>query len=282
VNSWLTGTRLVSLPFSDHCEALLEEGQSIQPFLSEIRQKTLGRLKYAEIRCSYGELDKDPNIYVYRTYCLHIVDLRPSIDELFSRLHKNSLQRKILRAEREQVIVVQGRSELLLDEFYRLFIMTRRRHGIPPQSIAWFQNLIECFGKRLTISVARLGDRPIASILTLRHKRKLVFKYGCSDEHFHKVGAMPRLFWQAILDAKSEGIEELDLGRTDFQNAGLMRFKDNFGGHKTVLRYWRISDAPSRSLAAASALFPILQSALVHLPNPLLRMVGKILYPHVG
>src|ERR1035438_10209860 len=33
VKSWLTGCRMVSLPFSDHCQPLLEDKESFESFL---------------------------------------------------------------------------------------------------------------------------------------------------------------------------------------------------------------------------------------------------------
>ena len=57
------------------------------------------------------------------------------------------LKRKALTCE-------NGNTESLLRNFYQLMVTTRRRHGLPAQPIAWFQNLIRCFGPNLTISVA--------------------------------------------------------------------------------------------------------------------------------
>ncbi|HEY5214960.1 MAG TPA: hypothetical protein VIJ38_18275, partial [Acidobacteriaceae bacterium] len=37
VDSWLTGRRLVSLPFSDHCEPLLNEPAALAPLLAHAR-----------------------------------------------------------------------------------------------------------------------------------------------------------------------------------------------------------------------------------------------------
>ena len=45
------------------------------------------------------------------------------------------------------------------------------------------RNLIACLGDNVKIRVASKDGRPVASILTLRHKRTLVYKYGCSDDH---------------------------------------------------------------------------------------------------
>ena len=72
-----------------------------------------------------------------------------------ANLHKDSIQRKIRRAEREGLRCEEGTGDTLLDDFYRLLEMTRRRHHLPPQPKKWFQNLVSCFGDALKIRVAR-------------------------------------------------------------------------------------------------------------------------------
>src|SRR3989442_15072565 len=49
VNSWLTGSRLVSLPFSDHCDPLVESPDDLEALLSAVRQEAAGPFLYAEI-----------------------------------------------------------------------------------------------------------------------------------------------------------------------------------------------------------------------------------------
>ncbi len=190
VHSWLTGSKLVSLPFSDHCEPLLQNGEDAGALLSIVRETMFaGKFKYAELRPRFLKLESQSEFSPHSKYATcTLLDLRPSIEELYSNLHKDSIQRKIRRADREHVLLDQGQSELLLEQFYELLLLTRRRHRLPPQPLAWFRNLIACFGPRLTIRVARVDGRPIASILTLHHKQTIVYKYGCSDDRFHNLG----------------------------------------------------------------------------------------------
>src|SRR5262249_30736033 len=58
VTSWITGQRLVSLPFSDHCEPLIRTIADKQVFLSAIeRALQRGKLRYFEIRASQNLVD---------------------------------------------------------------------------------------------------------------------------------------------------------------------------------------------------------------------------------
>jgi len=282
VKSWLTGSKLVSVPFSDHCDPLVQDQTQLKVLLAAIRDQTAGKSRYAEIRPRFIEPEAG-DWAALNPYCFHAIDLRPSLEELHSNLHKDGVQRKIRRADREGVVLTEGRSDLLITQFYRLMVLTRRRHGLPPQPESWFRMLVECLGPRLTIHVASAGGQPIASILTLRHKQTLVYKYGCSDERFHNIGAMPRLFWHAIQKAKSENLEEFDLGRSDEDNPGLVRFKDHLGASKTSITYWQFpKPSGSRGGLNAALQSSVVQSMLHRMPDSLFRLAGRIFYRHAG
>ena len=282
ISSWLTGRRMVSLPFADHCEPLVENEEEREEIFAAL-QMALDReqLKYIEIRPLSANLPIETKLEESSSFCFHTLDLRPDLPTLFRGFQKDSTQRKIRRAERESVLYESGRSQTLLKEFYRLSVLTRRRHKLPPQPIEWFENLIACLGDRLTIHVARKEDRAIASILTLRCGRKLVYKYGCSDADYHKLGAMPFLFWKAIQEAKEQDLHEFDLGRSDSDNAGLIAFKGHLGATQSVLVYRRCC-APQRQNATAGFGLKIAKRVLGHLPDSLLTTAGRLLYKHVG
>jgi hypothetical protein len=282
VASWITGTRAVSLPFADHCDPLLNAADEIPKFANWLRTECdRQRWKYFELRPrSWDERVCNP-LSRSRSYCLHTLDLTRPLEEIFQSLHKDSLQRRIQRAERERLGYEAGRSERLLDEFYGLLLKTRKRHHLPPQPRAWFQNLSDRFEGKVEIRVARKGDIPIAALLTLSHRSSVIYKYGGSDENFHRFGAMPFLFWRLIDECQGRGVEEIDLGRSDLGQEGLITFKDRFGAKRSTLTYFRYP-AVERPDAEAGWRTRVLGKAASLLPNAILPMAGKVLYKHVG
>src|SRR6266403_1418688 len=230
IRSRLTGNRLVSLPFSDHCEPLVSHAEQIDLFVSSVAEKIEKRhWKYFEIRPIDCTLGAQTSLGVSRTYYFHRLNLKPSEQLLFRSFHKDCVQRKVRRAERESLRFEEGTSDVLLNQFYKLLIMTRRRQGLPPQPLKWFRTLVTRMGNDLKIRVALKGEIPIASILTISDKKTLVYKYGCSDSRFNNLGGTALLFWNAIQDAKANGIEEFDMGRSDTDNPGLVTFKEHWG-----------------------------------------------------
>ena len=282
ISSWLSGCRLVSLPFSDHCQPLIESPDELTHLLSYLEQKRrTARWSYIEVRPSGTVMTKGTTFARSKSFFFHKLNLHPSQHQIFHNLHKDCVQRKIQRAERENLVCEEGRSDSLLTKFYRLLLTTRRRHGLPPQPVDWFQNLIACLGENVTIRVASKNERPIAGILTLCYKDILVYKYGCSDANYNNLGATPWLLWRAIATAKSSGAIEFDMGRTDMDNPGLLAFKNHWVPQPTQLVYLRFPhakplDAPGEwKIRFGKRVFSCM-------PKDLLRLMGKLIYRHIG
>jgi CelD/BcsL family acetyltransferase involved in cellulose biosynthesis len=281
VNSWLTGRRLVSLPFSDHCEPLVNDvdelTQLLAPALEALRDR---KIKYIDIRPLSSSFSRETE--GAESYFLHLLDLRPTLDELYKKLHGDSIRRKIQRAEREKLTLEVGSSEKTLVEFYKLHVITRQRQQLPPHPLKWFRNVLACLGPGAQIRVARKNGNAIASIFTLAHKQKMVYKYGCSDAHSHNLGGMQFLFWDLIRHSKEHGFVELDFGRSECNNTGLVTFKDRWGTKRQLISYLRYPPRPIVAEKDSSILMDLGKKVFSHCPAGLLRVAGNLLYPHVG
>ena len=282
IRSWLTGTRMVSLPFADHCDPLYgDSGETPQLANRLVEESDRQHCKYLEFRPLHGPPDPEDVFQPSESFYFHELDLAPSIEQLFKNLHKDSIQRKIRRAEKEQLSYEVGRSDAFLDSFYRLLLKTRRRHHLPPQPKNWFSNLAKHMGDALQIRLARKNGNPIATLLTLRHRSTIIYKYGCSDEAFHKLGGMPFLFWKLIEEGKAAGAHRIDFGRSEMENEGLVAFKDKFGTTKRILTYYRYPRLKKQS-AHAWGDSRIARRFFSILPDGVLSAAGKVLYKHIG
>jgi lipid II:glycine glycyltransferase (peptidoglycan interpeptide bridge formation enzyme) len=221
-----------------------------------------------------------------RSYCLHQVNLSPDIEVLFHNCHKDSTQRKIKRAKREQLSYDEGSSNVLLDAFYSLQLATRRRHAVPPQPKSWFRNLLDCLGPAARIRIAYKGQTAIAAILTLEHNQTMFYKYGASDASHNSLGGTHMLLWEAIREARKRCMRVFDLGRSDHTNHGLVTFKDRWGSQRSELLYTRYTSAaapkdeyvPSKINSRET----FLRDLLARIPQPLHILVGELFYRHIG
>ena len=132
----------------------------------------------------------------------------------------------------------------------------------------------------MKIRVAFKDEIPVASILTIAHKKTLVYKYGCSDMRYSNLGGNALVFWHAIQDAKSKGLEELDMGRSDLDNAGLATFKENWGAVRSTINYWRypvqtVKPGPENLLRHVKRFVSIA-------PDICLTALSNLFYRHIG
>lgn len=286
VRSWLTGKRLVSLPFSDHCEALVDSAEDLDAIMGAVEQECrLSQWRYIEVR-PLRRLEFQTSLHCGNVpYTFHQLDLAPDLGTLFSNCHKSSTQRKILRAEREGLRYREGTTEDLLKIFYRLHATTRKRHHRPPQPWKWFVNLIAGFGDALKIRVAFKGERAVAAVITIRHKETMVYKYGGSDPQFNHLGSMHFLLWNSIQEAKAAQLERFDFGRTDIDQPGLITFKKRWGSAQSELVYERYSRSDQAAHVFESShdwKSRVARSLLDHVQPTFLSVVGRALYRHVG
>jgi len=281
VKSKLTGNRIVSVPFSDYCDPLVEHEDEERELFDALIAGN-GR-DYVEWRPCSPMFGACVGVPIASRYLLHRVDLTIGSDKLLGSFHHNHVLRKIRRSAREGVQYAEGRSAELLNAFYALVVKTRRGHGLPPQPCQWFRNVLDCLPEAAILRLAFKDRRPIAGILTLRHRETMIYKYGASDASFHPLGGMQLLLWKAIQQARDTGCKVFDLGRSSVDNEGLIAFKQHWGAASVPLTYWR-HPAGGRfsggkilrmSTATASYLMPLI-------PDWLLLRAGRSLYPHIG
>jgi CelD/BcsL family acetyltransferase involved in cellulose biosynthesis len=285
VSSWLTGSRLVSVPFSDHCQPLLDNAENfgvlVQQLRSSLETESWRYVEFRPLPPYDSHLAEQSGFARSEQFYLHKLDLRDSMEKIFGNFHKKSTQDKIHRAEREKLNYEEGNSSTNLAKFYYLQLLTRRRHQLPPQPLDWFRVLLECMGENAKLRVASKDGQPIASTMTLSYKGSVVAKYGCSDSEYHRVGAMPFLLWKAIEEGKRQGAVEYDFGRSEPENTGLLNFKSNWGASCSALSYfrcpWPVSDGPREHWRRNLA-----KNICGRLPNPLLSAAGSFLYKHIG
>ncbi len=281
VRSRITGNRIVSVPFADHCEPLGDDPESTRRLLTMLAEiQASSACKYLEIRPhTYCPEMESPFTETVR-YHHHTLDIRGKLEDVAAAFHPSCVLRKIRRAEREKLSWEVGSSERIISAFYAMQVLTRRRHKVPPQPLAWFRNLADCFGERVKIWLAHQNGRPVAGILTLAHGKTLVYKYACSDARLHNLGGSVFLFWKVIQEAHAAGFEQIDMGRSDMDQPSLVEFKEHWGAKGSILTYWRlprtacqVSVVPGRKLAGWF---------IEHSPVWLLRSAGSVVYRHCG
>ncbi len=278
IRSWLTGKRGVCLPFSDACGPLLQDEGAMDQLLSaSARLAQEQRWRYLEIRRCLPL----PSVGASSSYKWHVIPLPDDSGKAFHAIKRTHVQH-IARAERDGIVVERRQDKAALQEFIRLNALTRKKHGVPPQPDKFFFSLHQ----RLLsaghgfISLALLKDRVIAASLFLHYKRCLHYKYSASDESYLEHSPNHLIVWDAIRWACAQGFSELDFGRSDADNEGLLRYKRAWGAVESDISYHHLADAGPRTTGLTSGALEHVKPILRRMPVPALKFIGRMLYEH--
>ena len=281
VTSRLTGRRGVSLPFTDQCRSSVpDEGLFTQAVRSAILRGEERRWRYIEWRDA-GHFD-DP-LPASELFHVHDVNLARPAADLFRSLSENN-RRNIKKAMREGVAVRIERSLGSIEEFYRLNLVTRKRHGLPPQPFAFFKNVFEHILSRdqgVVVTASHKG-RAVAASVFFHFGKKAIYKYGASEVKYQHLRPNNLVMWEALTWYNAQGFETLSLGRTEMDNPGLLQFKRTWGGEERLAKYHRYDLRKRNYVALRSPAGARFESLFSRLPTSVLRLVGRTLYKHAG
>ena len=280
VRSPMTGVRGISLPFSDFAGPLWNsEGSQalVSKFLISFAVEH--NWHHLEIRGGF-QLEDDHS--GFRQYCSHQLDLRPGLRQLEAGLPRSTI-RSIHKAEHSGLEIRISRESDDLARFYHLHMLTRRRHGLPPQPYGFFEavgrHLIEA-GLGIVV-LAFHGRTAVAGAVFLTSGDRALFKYGASDKDYWPLRPNHRVMWSAIEHLAASGFRRLDFGRTSAHDAGLIRFKQSWGTTEERLVYHRY-DLRRQAWMSRSGRTPQgMPGFFSHLPLALNRFAGRLVYPHL-
>ena len=288
VNSWLTGNRLVSIPFATLCDPLISSGEDMNRlFRSAVRLSNELGSSYIEIRTLLSPpLIRDTKLEMFPYYKHHYLLLNKEPELLKRSFHRSSVREGIARAERSNLKLRVGENNADLRSFYRLFLMTRKRLGLPPQPFGFIRTLWERLSPsgKLNVLLAEHDSVAIAGMILLKFKNRVSVEYSVSDKSYRRFCPNQFLFWEAIKSAYYEGFEVFDFGRTSPDNHGLMDFKRHWGTTVVDLPNIYHPAEMCRKFATIerSLKYKIVKKACHIAPRPIFNILGRFIYNHIG
>lgn len=232
------GRRLASLPFSDSCDPLITSPEAWTALFARLHSHEVP----VHLRClDNREVWADERLTVAKRARWHRLSLEASPAELWNGLAAPT-QRAIRRAERAGVVVrpLEGAEELR--GFLRLHVALRKqKYRLLAQPPAFFEAMARCFRDIdgwLPLG-AFLGDRLIAATIYLRWGDTLYYKFNASALDALKARPNSLLAWAGITLGHSLGCRVFDLGPSDDDQPGLIRFKRDLGAEEQELRFLR-------------------------------------------
>lgn len=272
----LTGKKkAVALPFSDRCDIQTEvnQGELVLRLLSIAKEEKIDRLEFR------GTTQFNPPGEPSHTYFGHVLRLTPDVKQLWKNL-SSSKQRNIRKAHRESINITFQNNYESVREFYRLHCITRKRHGLPPQPMAFFDKIYENILKNGSgeIALAYSEDNIIAGALFLFFKTEALFKFGASNKELQNVRANDLLLWEAISRYALKKIEKFSFGKTEKYHEGLSRFKESFGASRELLNDHIYDVKSGRKLVNSPKVHGFHNKIFQKMPVPILRLCGELFY----
>ncbi len=296
IRSRLTGSRMVCLPFSDVCYPLADSNDTarmlVEKALDLSREE---QTSYLEIRgapavpgsgtgAASPECFKDLEFSATHHFNNYIIPLSKNTEAIRKALHRGQRQ-QINKSYRVGVQARIGKGENDIREFYRLYLLNRRRFGIPPQPRKFFSELLD----RLTenpkslLYIAEYQARTAAAIIALRYKGVCYGKYGAAEMAFRSAFPLHALLWKLIEDAALDGEVAFDFGRTATDNEGLNAFKSRWGTWCEALPYYFHPPKEGLSVVKSDSLkYKLFTGVVRRLPLTIHERLGSRMFRHFG
>ena len=289
VKSWLTGRRLVSLPFAFYSDPLVHcAAEFSQLFVQAMRILKAEKASYLEIKARNStdclqRLDMLQPVFYHKTFW---IDLTPGIEDVWQHLQKTSVQQRIRRSAQEGVLIRSATSEQDIIVFHEMLTATRKRLGLPPQKREFFLAIWKYLGPRnmADFLIAELRGRPIGGINIYMFGDTVYAGYLANDPEYWRLGVDQALSWRAIQTGVRNHCRVYDIGKTSPYAERLIAYKERWGAHELVTPcfYYPCLRGVSSLNNERTLSYKVMTMMWRRLPDCLLRMGGRFAYRHLG
>jgi hypothetical protein len=281
VDSWLTGRRGVSLPFTDDCEPLGSDAGVLTGMFQKVMEYGMERSwRYLECRGGREFFTSAP---ASTAFYGHRLILAGGEEAIFANV-ESAVRRAIRKAEKGGINIEFSQSLDAMQTFYFLHCKTRNRHGLPPQPFRFFHNIHDYILARNHgfVVLARHQQVPVAAAVYFHWGRNAIYKYGASDEAFQHLRANNLVMWEAIKWYGRNNFQQLHFGRTSLTNEGLRRFKLGWGTEEHSVEYVRYDMRKNGYVTVKDGSSGWHSHVFNALPGFMSRLVGTMLYKHIA
>ncbi len=286
VKSRLTGTRIVSLPFSGYCDPLADSASDFTKLLDRIIDELESiSASYYELR-AFRKPDSigDARLKIHNYHKTHVLSLEKGFAEIRKALPRDVIYSQ-KRAVKSGVTIKRVETEEDFKKFYLINADTRKRQGFPVQPYRLFRNMWEILEPHgyLVAFLAEWNKKNIAGIVLFKFKNVVYDVFRASIAEYSAVRPNHLLLWTAIEMACLQGYDYFDFGKTTSENQGLLDFKNRWGGSIYDVPYLYYPEVKGiMSLTQDDLKLRLLRFIGSRIPLPIAKTMGRIAYRHLG
>jgi hypothetical protein len=273
--------KIISLPYTNYCDNLLH-GIYDTNYIIKLIEKQLGTISSYDFR----NLNEEPveGFSNNSDFLVHVIELKPTLDETYKSFGKRSIRRFIKKAEEKKLTFRLGETDEDFKLFYQLEVKLRKSIGLPPAPVEFFYSIWTNLKKQnlIFLPIVSFDNEPVAASMVLHYKDRIYFEYtGLSKKHKNLYGNH-MLHWEMIKIAHNDGVRFVELGRVDKDNKDLIFFKENWGALPFKI-YHRRSPSQKKNFLARikNFTYPSFVKINKHLPAALLKLEGRMLYKYL-
>ncbi len=272
--------RIVSLPFTTHCDLLLPENISLRKIFDFLSNQ-LSEIDSIDLRFTNGIIPS--SFSISQEYLLHKIKLGPTIDETFESFGRRSIRRNIRKAEDNSLKIRFGESIIDLKIFYELEKKTRKKIGLPPAPFNFFWEIWKNLKiyNLILLPIIEYNSIPVASSIVLKFKDTFYFEYTGIDKKYINLYPNHMLHWEVIKIAQTEyGAKYIDMGRTGVDQQSLIYFKEKWNAKASPL-FRACFPAIRNNNFKRSSFYNSLKNLNKLMPDKILDIEGRILFKYI-
>ena len=287
VRSFLTGNRLVSIPFATLCDPLISGKEDLDPLIGEaIRLLEQKKSSFLEIKTMNAVPLIDHSGLSRHCFFKHnYLELDQGIQAIWDNFNHRE-KRNIKKAQKQNLSMKEARDERDVASFYKLYAATRKRLGLPAQPCLFFKTLWDEFSSAgyARILLASLDGEFMAGHFLLQFNDRTSAEAVGWDINYKDINSNHFLYWEGIEAAVYNNYKIYDFGRTSPSNQTLLDFKKRWGT--------KIIDLPSfyypefvdekKIDREKAAMYRLTRVVCRKAPDFAYEFIGNMCYRHLG
>lgn len=277
----LRGERIVSLPFCDYLDPLVESAEQWNLLLDQLVAEgvpVIFRCLHNPVPLTNGRLQE------FKRARWHGIDLRPDLDTLWMSLN-GAARRAIKKAEQNHLQIVVAEDRSMMRAFFEMHLRVRKyKYQLVAQPYRFFENIWHHFmeAQRGMVLLALQEGEVVAGIVFLRWRDTLFYKFNASVLTNLSYRPNDLLVWMGIQQAKAQGLQRFDFGLSDWDQAGLLQYKRKFASEERTIHFLEYDSNGSTApyVQQARALLPQLTDLFTDetVPDHITEKAGDALY----
>ncbi|MEW5896138.1 MAG: GNAT family N-acetyltransferase [Nanoarchaeota archaeon] len=275
--SFIEGKRMVSIPFFPFGGVVGKDVECKKRLLEKAKElsSTAG---FLEIR-QKKELEQELAEGMVRQSLItdFLLPFKTTEEETFKSLDKR-VRYDIKKAQKNNLKVKLDKEEKLLNDFYKIYLNTKKKRGVPAWPYGLFKEALETCN--CLVGVTYLKEKPIASAFFFLHRKEIEYGFAGADYKYAHLCPYYVLLWEVIKFGIQKGYKVLDFGGTtkELNEGNLYAFKERWCKEKREIPYYFYAQKEKNipSLEKSFSLYKFYGKAWSLLPKGVIRIISPL------